>query len=225
MPVITSYSTLVQAIRDEAEDDGAEFLSFIPTAIDLAEERMFREFDIEDLQQKATGNLSSGINTLAKPTGYRFPIYFYIKVSSVFVQLKKKTDTFIRDYWPNSSTADVPKYYTDDSATNLMVAPTPASAYEYEFKYSMQPTKLSAANETNYFTTHLKDALFNCCMAEMSRFSKSWSEMDRFEAVYSELRDGYNLQAKRKRMDSNSEVSNMGNSAPNTLSHSVKTDA
>lgn len=222
---ITNYSTLVQAIRDEAEDDGAEFLSFIPTAIDLAEERLYKEFDLEDLEQKATGSFSTGVNTVTKPAGYKFPIYFYVKVSSSFNQLKKKTTTFIRDYWPDAVVTDVPKYYVDDSATTIMVAPTPAGTYEYELKYSAQPTKLSAASETNYFTANLKDALFNACMSEMSRFMKSWNEMQQFEAMYAEARDSWNLQAKRKRMDSNSETSGKGNSAPNTLPHAVSTDA
>ena len=66
MAAITNYSTLVQNIQDATETDGAEFIAYIPTAIALAEEKLFRELDLPELETVATGSLSSGTNTVSR---------------------------------------------------------------------------------------------------------------------------------------------------------------
>ena len=72
MAKITNYTTLVAAVQEVSENDGSEFLAYIPTAIGLAEELLFKELDLEDLETKATGSLSSNVSTLNKPSGYEY---------------------------------------------------------------------------------------------------------------------------------------------------------
>lgn len=220
---ITSYDTLVQAIKDLAEDDGAEFATYIPTAIDTAEEILYKELDLPDLEVKAPGNLVTGNNTLAKPTGYKKANYIKIKVSGKDRILKKRREDYIIDYWPDSSVLDIPKYYADTSATAFLLAPTPNSTYAYEIKYPQVPTKLASTNQSNYFITSCHPILLNACMMEMARFMKAWSQVDFWTKEYARLRDTWNLEAKQKDRDDGQ--SPMSPTGPNTIRHTMKTEA
>jgi len=224
MATITSYNTLVQAIKDAAEDDGTEFDAYIPTAIDLAEELLFRELELPDLETKYTGNLTQDNNTLAKPTGYKFGNYFKIVVSGSNVILKKRRDDYIQDYWPDPTVSGVPKYYADSSVSNFIIAPTPDDSYEYELKVTVPPTKLSVSNQTNYFVNECQDLLFYACMIEMSRFMKAWSEIEKWASVYAPSRDDWNLNAARTRRDDGS-VPSAPSSGPNSLKHTIQSNS
>jgi len=224
MAEITNYTTLIDAIKAIAEDDGIEFELFLPTAIGLAEERLFKELDLPDLEDTVTGSLTASTNTLAKPAGYLFPHYLNLTVSGRLVNLRRKTEDFIKDYWPMSSTLDVPKYYADKNTTQFILAPTPNSAYSYELKYSKKPTKLSASELTNFYTTYCSDALLYASMAEVAKFMKAWSQVDRWEGDFARARDAWNLQMFRKRRD-DGEVPQNPDGGPNSLKHTIKSNS
>lgn len=215
---ITNYNTLLQAIRDEAEDDGQEFSTFLPTAVDLAEERLFRELDLGDLEVKASGTLSGA--TLTKPSRYGFTQYIYIIVDGVRSLLKKRRESYIQDYWPNPVLTGIPKYYADASETELVLAPTPNANYSYEIKFTQKPNKLSTTNATNYYVTNARDVLLAACMVEMCQFMKAWDQVPIWEQKYVQLRDTWNIQAMRKRTDA-TEVPNSPENANNTLKHVI----
>ena len=222
MAAITTYATLLTAIQDTAEDDGAEFLSYIPTAIDLAEERLFKELELTDLETKATGALTINSVTLAKPTGYKYANYFKINnlTTGQDVILIKKREDYLVDYWPNTANADLPKYYADYSSTLFRVTPTPNLAYTYEIKYTKQPDKLSVTTTTNYYTDNCKDCLFASCMLEMSIFMKAWTQVQFWQNQFNAARDTWNLNAKRQRRDDGSQPLNP--EGPNTLESAIK---
>lgn len=224
MPVITDYNSLISNVQALAEDDGTEFALYVPTAIDLAEERIFKEMDLPDLEIKATGALSTITPLLAKPTGYVFPHYFNIVVSGLKKELKKRTEEFINDYWPNSTSTDVPKYYADSSQTNFVIAPTPSSTFSYEIKYSAKPAKLSVSNGTNYYTANCQDILYAAVMVEMAKFMKAWTQTNTWEQTYGGLRDDWNLEMMRKRRD-DAEMPNNPQGGTNTLKQTSGSNA
>ena len=78
MPVIDSYSTLVSAVIEFAEDDSTEFQTYIPTAIDLAEQKLTKEMDTMGLTLEADVTASSGNGVVSKPSGFRlgYDLYF-----------------------------------------------------------------------------------------------------------------------------------------------------
>ena len=222
MASITSYATLVQAVKDVAEDDGLEFADYIPTAIAMAEERLFRELDLPDLETKATGKIST--STLTKPSDYEYPHYFSITVSSSKKQLKKRGEDFIIDYWPNAALTGEPKYYCDSSSTQIIIAPTPDQSYSYTLKYSAKPTKLSTSNTSNYFITNCQDILFYAVMSEMARFMKAWSEIEAWEQSYNAVVGAWNISMLRKRRQ-DGELPMNPEGGPNTIKHTAKSNS
>lgn len=223
MAAITNYTTLVQAIIDESEDNGEEFAAFIPTAVDTAEEILFKELDLPDLEIQATGSLTVNVNTLSKPTGYKLGNYLKITTALGSKLLKKRREDYIQDYWPLSTVLGEPKYYADLSSGQFILAPTPDSGYPYVLKYPAVPTKLSASNQTNYFVNNCHPILFAVCMMEMSRFMKAWTQVDVWAKYFAELRDAWNIEAMRNRRDDGEMPNNP--EGPNTLKSAVKGNA
>lgn len=224
MAIITNYSTLVQAIQNVTEDDGAEFVTYIPTAIALAEERLFKELELPTLDEKDTGNLTASANTLTKPTGYKFADFLSVDVLGVKHVLKKKRESFINDYWPSATAVGAPKYYCDTNDTTFIIAPTPEAAYAYELKYTKQPTKLSSSNETNYFVTNCSDTLFPGAVLEMVKFMKAWSQVQIWEQNFVQSRDTWNIEMMRYRRDGGELPANT-DSGPNSLKHTMPSNA
>lgn len=220
MASITTYATLVQAVIDTAEDDSTEFAAYIPTAIDLAEERLFKELELFDLETKVTGALTINSFMLDKPTGYKYANYFKVNISGSDRILEKKREDYLIDYWPNTTVADAPKYYADYSATQFRITPTPNLGYTYEIKYTKQPTKLSTTNSSNYFVEQCKDVLFFATMMEQARFMKAWSQATAWEDQYNKARDAWNINSVRQKRDDGQKPSNP--QGPNDLNNAVK---
>lgn len=221
MAKITNYSTLVQAIKDKAEDDGTEFAAYIPTAIDLAEERLFKELELPELEEKATGSLTASNAVFSKPTEYQFADYVSIVADGKAKVLKKKTSSFLKDYWAVSANTGVPKYYSDDGLNSFRVAPTPAGAYTYEVAFTKKPTKLSTTTTTNYFVEECQDVLFHACMVEMAAFMKAWDQVNLWESEFSKNRDTWNLKMMKYNRDSGT-MPMSNNTAPNSNRHTIQ---
>lgn len=220
MVAITNYTTLVSAVQEVSENDGAEFLAYIPTAIALAEDMLFKDLDLEELEIKTTGLLSAGSPLLNKPTGYEFANYINITVTSLKRFLKKRQEDFIIDYWPNSALTDVPKYYGDASETQFYLAPTPTISYPYEIKYVAKPSRLTSTNTTNFYVTSCSDILFYATMIQMSIFIKATEQINLWTAAYGYARDAWNTSDARTRRDNGSKPFNTDNT-PNKVTQNT----
>lgn len=224
MADIQSYSDLVNTIQNVSEDNGDEFTAYIPYAISLAEQRLNRELDLPDLEIPVTGTLTAQINTLPKPSGYRFANYFHIIANGKVTVLKKRREDYLNDYWPNPSLTSTPKYYADQSATTFQFAPIPDVSYQYRIKYTAEPNRLGVSTQTNYFTQRCVDILYAASMVEMTIFMKAWQQITVWETAYKELKDGWNLTMERSRKDDGETQHNPSNPL-NTVENAPKTGA
>ena len=220
MASITNYTTLVEAIISVTEDDGVEFAEYIPTAIDLAEERLFRELDLPEIETKQTGNTIPNMRRVQKPANYEFSSQFIVNGNI----LKKKTESFIRDYWPVETNVGIPKYYTDEDEENFIIAPTPATNLPYELKYTAKPNKLSSTNQTNFYVENCNDVLYAAALLEVAIFMKAWSQVQLWEGKYTQHRDTWNLQQARYRRDEGI-MPNSPDTGPNSLKHTINSNA
>ena len=224
MADIASYADLIAAVQAVAEDDGTEFTAYIPTAVSLAEERLMRELELPDLEQKVTGTVSALSNSIPKPSNYRFANYIHLLVSGRKTQLKKRREDYLNDYWPDATQTDVPKYYSDSTSSAFVIAPTPDLSYQYEIKYTQAPTRLGPSNTTNYFTEQCSDVLYFATMVEMTIFMKAWSQIPVWEEGYGKLRDTWNIQMARSRVDGG-ETARNPDASLNTIKHNSQSNA
>ena len=218
MALITNYTTLVSAVVDLFEDESAEFRSYIPTAIGLAESQLIREFDTQGIQLEADVTASAGKATIAKPSGLRasYNLEYENTSSGEFVQVPKKTRGWCRDYWPVSASTGNPKYYFDKSNTTIQVVPTPDTGYVFSFTYHGKPTALSSANSTNYFTDYIPDTLFYCVAVHQAIFSRNDKIQSKAQSAYDRGIEGLVNEARRNRRDNESSPNNP-EGGPNTL--------
>lgn len=199
--IITTYNTLVSAVVEAMEDDGTEFAAYIPTAIGLAESRLEKQVDTDGIVVVTTVTAVTGQYIVPKPAGYRFMKDLELYDGGAVTGLKKKVNSFLRDYWPNPTATSTPAFYADYDKNNIMLAPTPDSTVTLWLTHGARPTKLSAGNQTNYFTNELPDALFYATMSNMAEFMKSWSTIPVWEQKYLDAIKGVNNEGRRARRD------------------------
>jgi hypothetical protein len=202
MALISDYNTLVQALIDTTEDDGSEFAAYIPTAVALAEDRLIRDIDWPELDSDTTGFITTTSSGPLLPTDWEYIKFVQIKVGQQRKLLRRKSDDFLIDYWPDETQQDEPKYYSLNADTGrLKVAPNPDQTYEYLIRSVNKPPRLSTTNQTNIFMDKAPEVLFNACMCECARFLKMWQQVQIWEQIYQERAMGWMKQTQRQRRD------------------------
>jgi hypothetical protein len=202
MALISNYDTLVQALIDTTEDDGAEFSSYLPTAIALAEDRLIRDTDWPELDTDTVGFVTTTSPGPLLPTDWEYIKYVQIKVGQQRKLLRRKSDDFLVDYWPDETQREEPKYYSlDADSGRLKLAPNPDQTYEYTIRSLNKPPRLSTTNQTNIFMDKAPEVLFYACMCECSRFLKMWQQEQIWEQSYQERIGSWTKQTQRQRRD------------------------
>ena len=200
---ITNYTGLVLAIQEALEDDSTETAAYIPTAIKIAQFRLSRETDQENVESNTTVSGASGSRFITKPSGYLIgKTLSYSQSNGNTYILRKQTRSFLERYWIyGAATTGQPKYYADYSNTQFLLAPTPDAAFGFSLSYVSRPAGLSTGNETNVFTQWIPDALFHASMVEMARYARNTELLQYHEAGYVNAMQGVNNEARRARRE------------------------
>jgi len=198
---MANYTYLVNDIINASENDGTEFVNYIPNMVNRAEERLTRDLDDYGLVTYTSVAVSSGNNIVTLPSGTRILKNLNITVSGTRINLLQRTDEYVRDYWPVSASTGTPQYYARRNNTTLLLAPTPVSTVDGEVVHISRPTTLTSTTNTNYFTDFCYDALFNASMVEAMVFQKDYQTASLFEQRYKEAVSTLQNQARRTRRD------------------------
>lgn len=220
MPTITDYTSLVQNLVDLTEDDGTEFAAYIPTAIQLAEERLIREVDFPELESDTNRTLTTIAPDPQLPDSWNYINYVFITLPDGSRKLlQRKQDDFLIDFWPDPSIQDEPKYYALDGNTNrLKVIPPADQTYNCVIRSINSPQLLSVGNPINYFITDCPELLLHACMVECVKFLKMWGQIQVWEQQYTRTRAGWMSQAQRQRRD-DGETPHNPDGGQNTFTH------
>jgi hypothetical protein len=179
-----SYSNLLTLIPKYAERTDSAFTAQIPTFISLAENRLSVDMKQQGFQAVVTGTLPLTPD-MAKPSFWKETISFNITSGNERTQLFLRSLEYVRNYWPNDSLTGTPRFYADYNIFNFLLAPTPASALNFELVYYARLDPLSASNDSNWMTLNAPQALFAACMVEACRFIKNDARQATWEAMYS----------------------------------------
>lgn len=198
---MANYTYLVNDIIEATENNGSEFISYIPKIVNRVEERLTKALDDYGLVTATSITLTSGTNTLTLPTGTRIIKNLHIKDAGTKIGLLQRTDEFINDYWPVSADTGTPKYYARKTNTNIVFAPTASTTYSGELVYVVKPSALTSANPTNYYSDYCYDALFYGCMIEATNFMKNYTVTALYEQQYQNSINQLRNQSRRTRRD------------------------
>lgn len=166
------------------DETDADFLQYAPTAIDYAEQRMYREADLlgtftsSDAGAATIGNrnftlpatviVANGINVVT-PAGTA-------PDSGVRTPLTQQSRDYMDAVWGSNSTGLRGQPRDFAMATNLAIilGPWPDAAYHLEIKNTFRPTALSASNTTTLLTTYMPAAWLACTMISWMGFQRDF---------------------------------------------------
>ena len=204
-----NYSFLKTDLINTAENDSTEFANQIPKFVEKAEDRLVKEIDDPGLDNFASFTFTASSPTVSLPVDSLIVrnVSFTTSTSSLITPLLQRTYEYAIDYWPYASASvGTPRYYSRKNNTSIYIVPTPTSALSGEIQYTRRPIPLSSATGTsattsNYFSEFTYNALFNACMVEASKFTKSWDIVQVWESSYTNSVDALRNQARRMRQD------------------------
>lgn len=185
-----NYTTLVTNIKNFIEDDSAEFETSIPTIITQAERLIFqRAPNLPCYRNIATGTLTAGTTDYTIATA-RMIRNVSIVVSNERTFLNHRVDSYLHDYWKNSSTQAQPEIYATKQATTsgviITLAPTPNSNYTYFVDFIKPETGLSSSNSNNWVGDNAENVLLSACLYEASAFLKAPETLATYKTQFDE---------------------------------------
>jgi len=181
-----TYTQLLALIPPYAERFDDAFVDQIPTFIALAENRIATDMKQQGFQSVVTGTLPL-TSSLAKPSFWKETISFmYTNEAGESTPLFLRPLEYLRNYWPNPTLTDAPRFYADYNATHFLFAPTPAVAFTFELVYYARLQPLSATNDSNWMTLNVPQALLAACMVEACRFIKNPTRQAVWEEAYTQ---------------------------------------
>lgn len=184
MAAVMTYTSLAADIESYLERTDTATVDKIPTFIMLAEQ-------VIASQIKFLGNLTVNESTMvqgdpviAKPARWHKTVSMNVTVAGVKNPVFLRKYEYLREYWPEATNEDVPKFYADYDYTHWLIAPTPADAYTFEVLYYERVQPLDVSNQTNWFTEYAPQALLYGSLLQAMPFLKNDERMPMWRAEY-----------------------------------------
>ena len=186
-----SYTTLVANIQNFMEDDSTELTASIDTIIAQAEEMVFQRLaNLPCFRKITTANLVIGTFDYTVASARMIRQFSVTDSSSNVNYLNHRIDSYLRDYWPNSSTTGTPIMYSTKNAgtsgTVVTLAPTPSATLAYQADFIAPETGLSSSNENTWIDTNAPAVLLAAALYETSAFLKAGETLKLYKAQFDE---------------------------------------
>jgi len=185
-----NYTTLVANIQNFMEDDSTELQDSIDQIISQAEDMIFQRLpSLPCFRQTTSATMVVGTAdyTVADARMIR-QVSFTNSGNETY--LDHRIDSYLRDYWPNSSTTGTPRIYATKNATTsgtvITIAPTPDSTYSYTVDYIAPETGLSSGNANSWIGDHAENVLLSACLYETSAFLKAGETLNLYKQQFDE---------------------------------------
>jgi hypothetical protein len=184
---VMTYDSLVDDISTYLERTDQATLDKIPTFIMLAEQVLAAEI-------KFLGNLTVQQSTMVasqavidKPARWHKTVSMNVVVAGERRPVLLRKYEYLREYWPDPTDTDVPKFYCDYDYTHWLVAPTPASAYNFEVLYYERLQPLDSSNQTNWFTIYAPQAMLYGSLLQAMPFLKNDERIPMWQGQYDKI--------------------------------------
>lgn len=187
MAVSMTYNSLFNDISSYLERTDTATIDKIPTFIMLAEQVLASEIKFLGNLTVNESTMVSGDPVITKPARWRKTVSINVTVGGERRPVFLRTYEFLRQYWPDASQEDVPKYYSDYDYTHWLVAPTPAEPYDFEVLYYEEVQPLDSTNQTNWFTQYAPQAMLYGSLLQAMPFLKNDERMPMWQAQYDKI--------------------------------------
>lgn len=168
-----NYVDLTAAIVAETENNDLTFVANIPLMVKNAEKRIYQAVKIPALRKAFAGTTTANDRYLTLPADYLSSREIStISTAGVYTFLLPKDVSFIREAYPNPTTAANPRYYAQYSPTQFLLGPTPDAAYAVDMNYFYYPESIVTAG-TTWVGENWDNVLLYGALVEAAVFMKS----------------------------------------------------
>jgi hypothetical protein len=181
---VMTYDSLVENIRTYLERTDQATLDKIPLFIMLAEQVIASQIKFLGNMTVQQSTMVQGANIIDKPARWHKTVSMNITVAGKRYPVLLRRYEYLREYWPDPASTDVPKFYCDYDYTHWMVAPTPDAAYNFEVLYYERIQPLESSNQTNWFTIYAPQALLYGSLLQAMPFLKNDERMGMWQQQY-----------------------------------------
>ena len=184
---VMTYDSLVNDIQTYLERTDTQTLDKIPQFIMLAEQIIASEIKFLGNLTVATSAMVTSENVIPKPARWRKTVSMNVTVAGKRQPVLLRTYEYIREYWPNATSTDVPLFFCDYDYEHWLVGPTPAAGYSYEVLYYQRVQPLDSANQSNWFTQYAPQALLYGTLLQAMPFLKNDERMPMWQSNYDKI--------------------------------------
>lgn len=181
---VMTYDSLVENISSYLERTDTATLEKIPLFIMLAEQVIASEIKFLGNLTVNTAFMVQGTNIIPKPARWHKTVSMNVLVDGQKQPVLLRKYEYLREYWPDATQQDIPKFYADYDYTHWLVAPTPDAAYSFEVLYYQRLQPLDSSNQTNWMTEYAPQALLYGSLLQAMPFLKNDERIPMWQAQY-----------------------------------------
>ena len=197
-----NYTTLVANIQNFLEDDSTELTASVDQIIAQAEEMIFQRLPNLPCFRNTTSfvfvagtseYIVPAVGALADPVPRMIRQVSFTSSGSLSY-MNHKIDSYLRDYWPDSTVTGTPEMYATKTAstggTTIIVAPTPGLQAAQDFcsvDYIAPPLQgISSLNPNTWISNNAENVLLSACLYEASAFLKAGETLALYKTQFDE---------------------------------------
>lgn len=183
-----TYTSLVQLIQNYTENTEPSFVSYIPTFVQLAEQRIYNAVQIPALRKNQLGTATMNVKYLTLPSDWlaTFSLSVIDPNTSVQEYLLNKDVEYIREAFPYPGSSGKPTHYAQFDVNSLILGPTPDYSYQVELHYYYYPESIVTAG-TSWLGTNFDTVLIYGTLREAYIYMKGDQDLaNMYEAKYQE---------------------------------------
>jgi len=186
---VMTYDSLVENVQSYLERTDAQTIEKIPLFIMLTEQVIASQIKFLGNLTVNSSNMVTGEPVIAKPARWHKTVSMNITVAGTRQPVFLRKYEYLREYWPDATLKDVPKFYCDYDYTHWLVSPTPATNYTFEVLYYERVQPLDSSNQTNWFTQYAPQALLYGALLQAMPFLKNHDLVPGWQAQYKLIMD------------------------------------
>lgn len=194
MALITDYASLKTEVANWAARN--DLTADIPLMISLAEQRIYRELRVTEMETALDETIASGV--IAIPDGYLEAKKFYVDGSPTRA-LERMTLDQLYEKYPLRSASGKPVFFAEEGG-NFIFGPYPDDDYTIKGVYYKKLDALSEANDTNWLITKFFDGLLFGAMAETWLFVRNETEAVKYDALFERAKRAFQRADNNRRM-------------------------
>ena len=174
-----TLAELKQQIQDYCENSETTFVSNLSNFIEGAEERIFKNVQLNFFRRNQVGSMTSSNQYLNCPSDFLAPYSMSFTSGTTKTFLLYKDVNFLQEAYPDTSATGTPKYYGFFDIDNFIIAPTPDSGYSVELHYYYRPASLTTQGDsgTTWLSENAPQSLLYGALIEAYTFMKGEADV------------------------------------------------